>query len=487
MGMNLLSKRLPLAGRLHRLLFRANLGLVLLLALFIAVMLNVLSARAPVRWHWNRDPRSRLSDRSRQILHSIPEVIQVHVLIRPGHEAYPRTVRLLREYAAASDRVMVNLVDPDRQLAEVEQLVQRYRLESGETVVFDLAGRHKAVSANDLVEYGYPGGETRFPQRAFRGEALFSSAIHSLAQSVRPAVFFIQGHGERSPLDFDQRTGASRIAARLREDNLDVDVLNLGEAKAVPSHCALMIVAGPVREFAPYEIALIRDYLDRKGRLLALLDARTRTGLESLLLDWGIQLGDDIVADPARTLTGRELYITAYEDHPVTAPLQGLASVFYLPRSVRQLAVSSVADKPLLSALAASSVDGWAEYNPDEAAPHFDAPVDIAGPVPVALAVERGPVPGVHVQIRPTRLVVVGDSAFITNGGLTGANADFFLNCVNWLLEREDLLAVSAAPLDEFRVVMDARQLRCLLGMIVLGWPGLAAAAGLAVVWRRRR
>ena len=91
-----------------------------------------------------------------------------------------------------------------------------------------------------------------------------------------------------------------------------------------------------------------------------------------------------------------------------------------------------------------------------------------------------------HVQIRPTRLVVFGDSDFASNGGLMGANADLFLNAANWLLDRQELLALPPRTLDEIQVVLDARQLRRLFLAVVVCLPGLVAAAGLWVAWRRR-
>ena len=113
--------------------------------------------------------------------------------------------------------------------------------------------------------------------------------------------------------------------------------------------------------------------------------------------------------------------------------------------------------------------------------------MDIAGPVPVAVAVERGPVPGVHVQIRPTRLVVFGDSDFAANGGLMGANADFFLGAVNWLLDRGEPLALEPLPFEELRLVLNAVQLRDLFWLAAVAGPGLVTLAGLWVGWRRRR
>ncbi len=476
----------PPAFPLRRLALFANLAAIVALACALFAMVNYLSMRHYARLHVGRDLFAQLSEKSLRLLRSVMVDIRIIALIRPSNEAHRSVTALLQEYAAGSPNVSVEFVDPDRDLARTEQLAGLYRLGGSECVVFDIGGRHQAVPAADLIEYGYPDGDSSKPRRSFRGEQLFSSAIYSLTQATRPVVHFIQGHGERSPADFDRRNGCSRIAARLREENLDIESLNLGEAKAIPNNCALMIIAGPVQTFAPFEIALIRDHLDRKGRLLLLLDARVQSGLEPLLLEWGAVLGDDIVVDATRTLSGRELYISAYPPHPITDPLQSLASVLFLPRSIRPRPFTAGGDKPVVSPLATSSPQGWAEFDPDDPTLHFDPQVDIPGPVPIAVAIERGPVPGVHVQIRPTRLVVIGDSSFVSNGGLMGANADLFLNSVNWLLDREELLSISPRTFEDLRLVMDDHQLRRLFWAVVVLPPLLVAALGLAVLWRRR-
>ena len=476
----------PLSGRALRHLFRANLLVLVLLGVTIFGLFNVLSLRYAARFHLYPGISTALSSRTRQMLDSLPEEVRVTALLRPSNAAFDPTRALLREYAAAGSGA-VAFIDPDRDLARTEQIAQRYRLDNSECVVFEIGGRHRAVSAADLLEYGHPADAPGAARRLFRGEALFSNAIYSLTQAKRPTVHFVQGHGERSPADFDRRTGYSRVAARLRDENLDVDILHLAEAKAVPNHCALMIVAGPTKEFTPFETALIRDYLDRKGRLLLLLDARSRSGLEPLLRDWGIQLGDDTVMDPTRTLTGRELLLSTYPDHAITAPLQGIASVFYLPRSIRPIAVTAGIDKPVVAALATCSADGWAEFEPDDASPRFDPRVDVPGPLPVAVAIERGPVPGVHVQIRPTRIVVFGDSGFASNGGLVGANADLLLNSVNWLLEREELLGIAPRLPGELRLALNRDQLRRLFTAVGIVLPALVVLAGLGMAWHRRR
>ena len=471
--------------RLLRLAVRANLAVAALLAAAVVAMVNLLAARYPARFHWRPSPSPSLSQRTLRLLDGLAEPVRAIALVRPGNEVFRPLKALLDEYDAAP-AVSVEWVDPDRNLARAEQIVGQYRLDGQECVVFEVGGRRRAVPAADLVEIGHPAQSPERALRFFRGAQLFSSAIHGLAQTTRPAVHFVLGHGERSPSDFDRLAGYSRIAARLRDENLDVEPLNLAEAKSVPGHCALMVVAGPSREFAPFEISLVRDYLDRKGRLLLLLDARTRVGIEPLLGDWGVRLADDVVVDPSQTLSGRDLHVSAYPDHPITSPLQGLASVFYLPRSLRLDPPGAGADKPVLRELVSCSALGWAEFDPDDASPRFDPQIDVPGPVPVAVAVERGPVPGVHVQIQPTRIVVFGDSAFASNGGLVGANADLFVHSVHWLLGREELLAIPPRPIEEIRFPASASQLRRLFFWAVLAWPAILPALGFLVAMRRR-
>jgi hypothetical protein len=469
-------------ARLRRWWVGGNLFLSGFFAVLIWGMLNHISAGHYLRAHWTHAPEARLSDRTLALLREPGDPVRVFALMRPGNPAYERTKGLLREFAASGPRVAAEMLHPDADIARAEELSRLYRLADEECLVVACGDAFRVVPAAALWEPEGDGGAM-----AFRGEALLTEALLGMAQATRPAVYFTQGHGERSPEDFDRRTGFSRVAARMREVNLDVACVNLLETQAVPADCALLVVAAPRRTFLPFELSLLRDYLDRKGRLLLLLDARTESGLEPLLLEWGVQIGGDIVVDGSRTLGGRELYVTAYPDHPVVNPLKGFATVFFLPRSVRPVELPPAADRPTVQELASSSGDGWAEFSPDETPARFDETIDIRGPVPVAVAVERGPVPGVRIQIRPTRLIVVGDSNFAANGGLLAGNADFFLNAVNWLLERESLIGTTPQGTGQVAVVMDAEQLRTLFWVLVVGFPVLVTGLGWIVAWMRRR
>ena len=99
---------------------------------------------------------------------------------------------------------------------------------------------------------------------------------------------------------------------------------------------------------------------------------------------------------------------------------------------------------------------------------------------------ERGPAGEAAAGIRPTRLVVFGDADFVSNGALTGGDRDFFMNALNWLLERKDLLAIAPKEYEETRLMMTRRDLAMLFWLVVMVIPGFVAIVGLGVWWRRR-
>ncbi|MBR4189550.1 MAG: Gldg family protein [Kiritimatiellae bacterium] len=481
----------PRLRRFRRWLGRADLLVSVFLAVVLFGMVNLLSWRHWVRLHSRAGAGGRLSEKTLRLLEDTPGEIRFQVLMRPDNDAFRPTADLLREYEASSAAVSVRFIHPDRDLADAEALVRNSRGAAGECVVVETGGRQATLPADTLFDAPPSGGGAAAAPspspRAYCGEQRLSGAIRSLVRTTRPAVYFLQGHGEHSPSDFG-RDGYSRIAERLRDENADVLTLDFGTARTIPADCELLVLAGPVRTLAPHELNLLRAYLDRRGRLLLLLDPRTDTGLEPLLRDWGVQTGSDVIADETHTLGGRDLHANAYPPHPATASLQGLTTVFTLSRSLRPIPQPPGVDKPAVFPVVLSSPDSWAEFDPGDASPRFDAQIDIPGPLPVAVAVERGPVPGVHVQIRPTRMMVFGDSGFASNAGLVGANGDLFLNAVHWLLDADpaQLVPGPRAPSDA-RVIATRPQLDRLFVCLVCVFPALLAAAGFFVSWRRRR
>ena len=478
--------------RLKHVLIGSNVLLVVALAVLLMVVTNYIAVKHRVRFDFSPDRYYTLSGATINMLSHLSVSVKAIVLLDMNRELFRDIKRLLKEYEYASNKFSVEYIDPHRDIARTKELTLRFDIPGPGVIVFHANNRTKLVSVNELATYDYApilSGRSKTIE-SFRGEQVFSSAIFSLIQDKKPTVYFLVGHGEHRIDDFSQHAGYSMVARVLEKGNINTRALHLADSPSIPKDCDALVIGGLKRPLTHVEAEIIKKYLDNSGRLLLMADTGLETGLEKILEAWGVRLGSDRVV--GTTLTGRELLVNNYGAHPVTAPLKNITTIFNLPRSVQPLlplgqSMGQSLDKPRVVILSASSEEGWAEMSFYQNPPKFDAGVDRPGPMPVAVAVEKGNLP-VDVEIIPTRLIVIGDSTFVSNGALlAGYSPDFFVNSLNWLLERKD--APTFAPKIPSKVLLNINRnrLRWTYIATVLIMPALVALVGLAVFLKRRK
>ncbi len=466
------------------------------LAALLVLMVNYIASQHAARFDVSRTRHYALTAATRSFLDQLATDIRVVVYMSSEQELYRDVHSLMRDYACASARLHVEYVDPHRDMVRSKELALQYDLREPNVIVLDSGSRRRIVPVADLADYDYTptlAGRARILRR-FYGEQALSTAIQGLLQDRKPVVYFLTGHGERQTDNFDPYTGYTIIARTMEKNNLEVKPLSFSGVNAVPSDAAALIVAGPTKRLTHLEVEMIKAYLNNHGRLFLLLDPGMDSGLEEMLELWGVRLGSDRVVSSATA--GRQLLVTSYGEHPITARLKNITTIFTMPRSVQPLVGTNSAadkpadrsaDKPRVSILASSSDQGWSELSVKQNPPKFDPGVDQRGPVPVAVAIEKGLVSGVDVELQPTRLVIVGDSVLVANGALLGGyNSDFFMNALNWLLERKETLAIASREPTIVQVALDRGHLRRLSVLAVAGIPGVVVLLGL-MVWVHRR
>ena len=153
-----------------------------------------------------------------------------------------------------------------------------------------------------------------------------------------------------------------------------------------------LVIAGAKVKALEAEVKAIGDFLDAGGHVLFLLEPKVETGFEPLLDRWNVTVGNDLVIDPARNLSGDGLT-------PAPLPQQGhrisssLTDVV-LPgtRSITPKA-GATGTSVATSSLLKTTERGWGEVTLTGSA-KFDEGTDLKGPVSVAVAVNRtDPVP----------------------------------------------------------------------------------------------
>ena len=494
--------KIPRTLRQRRLVVGANVLVQIAAALALVVMGNWLVSRHYVRFDWTQSGYYKLAEKTKQTLGGLREPLDVIVFLpSSGSQDYVEKVlddvrNLLKEFQFyGKTKLRVEYVDPQRDLARAQQLVTQYNLDSPDVVVFASGTRHKYVRLDEMVNLerdpAEMGGEGHV--KAFKGEGLFLSAIQTVTEEKSPNVYFFTGHGEHDPEDFDQHTGYSEIARYIKRDNITVQKWNLLEKEALPTDAGAIVIAGPRKTFSQAEVNALEQYVKNRGRLLLMIDPRSQSGLEALLKRWGVQVDDDLVMRKAGVLLGTELLDvnvvgTDYASHPITAKLADTNTEFPYVRSLHHAVQSekSTADQPRVTELVKAGTEYWGETDIDNEHATFDPATDISPPLPLAVAVETSKPQGVDVDIGITRMVVVGTSRFVDNSSLGGGNLDFFMNSLNWLLQREQLVAVGPKAPEEFRLDMTPHQQMAVYILVMGGMPLAVAIIGFAV-WLGRR
>jgi ABC-type uncharacterized transport system involved in gliding motility auxiliary subunit len=464
---------------------------VLLIAALLAIV-NYFGWKYHKRFDWTSSRLYTLSEKSENVVRDLKTNVDFIVFLQPGDELFGPVRELLSQYDAASQRVNVRYVDPQRDRLEAERLIRQYQI-TGYGVVVASGKDKRVLPSNDLAEMDFSGMEMgQAPKVAgFKGEQLFTGAILQLGEGRKPVIRFTTGHGERS-LDDQGAEGLAGIQQLLGQDNFDVEEWSALGKTAVPPGTDLVVVAGPRSPFLQPELGALAAYLNGGGRMLALVEPTlgqaegtglTPTGFETWLKQFGVELANDIVVDPPNTIPGftaATLFVNDYGDHPVTNALSQskLPVLVSVARSVGHNETAGFT----VTELARTTGEGWGETNLSALAEVERGDADVAGPVPLGVAVE-GEKGG-----KKMRLVVFGDSDFATNQ-LIQANAPnqiLLSNALNWLVAREALLAIPPRKTEQVRLNLTQEQGYKVYAIALLLLPALAATAGI-VVWSRRR
>lgn len=491
----------PPTIRRRKLLISANVVVQTIILVLVVVMLNWLASRHYLRFDWTNVSYYKLSDKTKQVLQALKGPVEVVVFLQPSAQQpqvakiYEDVRNLLQEFAYfGRQNLRIAYVDPQGDPHRAEQLAKQYKVDSPNVVIFAAGDRHKYVTAEELVDVDMSQMGQGYRIKAFKGEGAFLSAIQNVTEGKQAVVYFLTGHGERDPGSTDERDGYSMLSQYIKRDNLKIEPWNLTEKQALPEDAGVIVIAGPKKKLTPVELNQLDEYLQKKGgRLFILLDPRYETGLETFLAHWSVQVDNNLAMAKGGTVLGTEVIMvnalgSSYGPHPITRKLAGINTEFPYTRTVRRGEGEPAGGAaPIVTELVKTPAAYWGETDLDSKRSKFDEGQDMSGPLSLAVAVEANKPPGVELEAGQYRLVVVGTSGFVDNGGLTDGNLDFFLNSLNWLLQREALVAVGPKQPQEFRLNMSDGQAQAVKLLCAVGLPLAVAVFGFFVYLRRRK
>ncbi len=493
--------------------FHTAVSVVAMLA--VLVMVNYFGSRYYSRFIWRSDNPNALSAQTLSLLRSLTNEVQAIVFFqRDSIEFHSAVSSLLEEYQLACPKLKdgpslkVEYVDYMRTPTRAISVLQEYKLDLQgndsirDMVLFVCGKRVKAVSEKDLYELDYQNlmaGKTREVKRtSFQGELKFTEAINNVVDQRHLKAYFVTGHDEHSFNDTGNKMAYSQFLALTRLQNIDIDADSglLLSQQDVPEDCNLLIIAGPQKPFLDIELKRLHTYLTRGGRLFVLWNnfsvfpEQKDIRLDQLLSVWGVAIGRNMVValnDKQEADLQTPLVCTNFpaSSHPIVRPLLRSQLQFVLPCTVEKRPMRQDADAPKVEVLIMTDTNTIAKRKPDGGQP--DLYLDPRGPLSIAVAVEKGSVPGVAADRGATRIVVVGDSFCLANMMAETYNRDFAAQAINWLVDTPRMMGgIVPRPVKEYRVVMSQKQLLSATWILLAGIPGAVLCLGF-VVWMRRR
>jgi ABC-type uncharacterized transport system involved in gliding motility auxiliary subunit len=470
----------------------------------IVVAIAYLSVRFPARIDMTEAHLYSLSPQTVTLLERLDKPVHITFFYDPMMR---ETVEFYELIASKSDMVTVDFHDPLVNPAQA----RLSGVEFAGTALMESEGRK--ITVNTALETDIANGILR------------------VSQGIQQKVCFLEGHGEPDPFSLEQhdhmegtaghshglgqqfvlheRHGMAKLRHSLETMNYVVEKVSLLKGGKSLDGCAVLVVAGPKTELLPKEVKQIAAYIENGNNALFMLDPFVKTGLEPLIRRLGVVLDDDLVIDEESHFWTdvSSPAVTRYNPHSITRdlPLTFFPGARSLSPTDERVADTYV--RPLIN----SSRQSYGERDPQRA--EFNPDEDLPGPRTIMVIVNKDPnyTESAEAVIRKlredpndnepsppqdqeaektvkrSRIAIIGDSDFATNSffHILG-NGNLFLNTINYLTVKENLIGIEPKTLDLPKVNLTNRQMRATFFLSIVLIPALMAVIGFAVWWRQR-
>ncbi len=451
--------------------------ITILLAIGVALLLNLVANEFFVRFDLTQNGQYTLSAATKKILKELDEPITVKAYFSenmpPDIARTKKDFReLLVEYSNRSGGNLVyEFVNPNEDEASETEAMQngiqpvlinvREKDQMKQQKAF-LGAVIQKGEQKDVIPFMQPGGAMEYA---------LTTSIKKISVVDKPSVGFLQGHGEPSLSAMTQAYSALSILYSVEE-------VNLSESPEIPANMKTLAIVAPKDSLSPEVFAALDEFMGRGGKILVAINRvegdfstaqgkAVDTGLELWLRRKGIEVQPNFLVDvncgavTVQQQQGGFVFnnqvsfpylpiISQFAEHPA---VQGLESViFKFASPINFFGDTGTRFTPLLF----SSVKSGVQPSPT----FFDINKRWEdGDFPASNLVIAGAAEGTWGGPYPTRLLVIGDGDFAVNGERNQAqqlqpdNVNLLVNSIDWLSDDTGLIdlrtkTVTSRPLD---------------------------------------
>ena len=436
--------------------------------LAIAAVANYYAAQNPKEWDLTRDGLYTLHEQSVRVAERLQQKVTIYGFFRPTESARSVLTQATDLYRMHTENLEVVFINPD---SPPQDLVERFDLNSQSPRIVVAAENGQFAKLRAPTEEG------------------MTNALIKVAEREPRKAYFLTGHQEPSIEDATGEEGYAAAASSLRNEGFEVEALSMLDREKLPKDATLLIVGGAKSALFAHEVEVLKEWINRGGRVMILLEPGLEYGMDALFRPNGVRVGDDLVLEPnpagrASGFGPESPVVQTFEPHPITNKLTGGAAIFYRARSLQPNVNLARLD---VVTLVRTGPTSWGETSYKDGEFERDER-DVPGPVPIALAATRNVAAHPQKFADEARLVVFGDLHFINNRFLgMSANGDLFLNAANWLAGDEDRITIRPKPPTGDRLTVTQAELTGIMFFSVNLMPLLILGFGFSMWAIRRR
>jgi len=461
--------------------YGTNAAIITAAVIVLAIMLNLIIGMLDLRLDLTPNKLFSLSETTVDILNELDKDVEIIGLFDDGTIASDSEYKQVTDLLSLYDkypRVTVRYVDPDRNPGIINQLDPEDTLDLGKkdfVVRSTVNGveKKKKLEYNDLFEVKFSLYTT-----GSNAEQGFTGAIKYVTSEYTPVVYFTEGHDE-----YDVNYYYAKLKSYLERNNFLVKTINLMTVDKMPDDAELVIIASPKKDFSYAERDVLDNYFYNGGKAIFMFDYLENDPsfdqLNDLLGKFNLAINYDKVkeTDESRHLA-QDPYTLVVDVKSNSIVPRAFNTLLKNSRSLTIL--KNVKDYITTTSLITTSSTAVGEMV------NKSRGEDLTGPLDIAVAVEyKG-------GQKPSKIIAMGNSTFVNDsaiqvyGAFYSTNVEFFLQAMNWMVERKDDIIVPTKSYDMNRFNVTQRQANVMSWILVAVFPLLILGTGLRVYLRRR-
>lgn len=446
----------------------------------IIVILNLIVSQLGVKFDLTKDKMFSLSEQTQNIVSALDKEVNIYPVYTKGYEN-TQFMEMLDKYKSLSDKIKIEAKDPNLNPAFIKKYTEDNETISSGSIIVESGDRFKVLTPYDLVDYQFNAQIYDYQATGIALEPKVTGAIQYVTTDDLPIIYLLEGHSEPS-------LNESALTS-LTNENYTVRSLNILTAGKIPEDTDMLLINPPARDYSQEEADIVNEYLTKGGKAIfnLALYSMPLPNYEKVLANYGVRPQNMLILEGDRnnSLPGNPLYlIPNLDSHEITNPISDDKMLVILPvtQAIEELAQKN--DSTKITPLLTTSKSSYAKKDINSQTIEKEAD-DIDGPFNLAVLIEDSWFN--DSESYESKVIVISSTNLLDfNAGIPTANMDFFMNSVNYLVDRQDSVAIRSKSLAMERLTLTANQGLILSAVSVIVIPAIIIVIGV-VIWLRRR